>query len=450
MAPSFFNSLLLPDLIEMINENDEAALSEFCQALYPGVIAEVLDGISAQQAWEVLSHCAPPRQAEIFSFLPIRFQVELVDTIQKEPLSKIIEEMSPDDRVDLLERMDPDHVETVLGLVKQAERSDIRKLLSYPDDSAGSIMTTEYASLPANLTVFDALQQLRLQAPGKETIYYIYVIDEGRHLLGFLSLRKLIMSPPNMLLSDIIQRGVISVRVDDDQEFVANEIGRYDFIAIPVVDNQNRLVGIVTHDDAADVLQEEATEDAHMQGAVQPLEVGYTETPFFELAWKRGSWLVILLGAASITAQVLQMFAAEGSVDWMVFFLPMVLAAGGNAGSQSATLVIRAMALNETDGRVGWVAMRECRMGVVLGAVLSCLSCMVAYFMVGSTAAIVVAVTVFCVVTMGTFGGAMLPIGLNRLNMDPAFMSNPLIAALSDMLGVVIYYSIAQSLVRLL
>ncbi|MEW4489162.1 magnesium transporter [Thalassoglobus sp. JC818] len=449
MSSSIFHSLLEPDIVQMIQGNDELGLREFCTALYPGVVAEILEDMEPEEAWKVLKHAPAATQGEIFPFFDISFQIKLVELVGDKPLSRIIEEMSGDDRVDLLERMDPDHVETVLRLVAQAERSDIRKLLSYPEYSAGSIMTTEYASLPADISVKEALERLRVQAPSRETIYYIYITDEGRHLLGFLSLRKLILAKPTTRLEEIMQRDVICVRVDDDQEHVANEIARYDFIAIPVVDNQNRLVGIVTHDDAADVMQEEATEDAHLLGAVQPLEDGYVATPFLELAWKRGVWLVILLFAASMTAKVLQYFDPGDGGTWMVLFLPMVLASGGNAGSQSATLVIRALALHETDGRVSWIAWREVRIGALLGSILALISFVVAFLMIGIQASLVVTLTVFLVVTVGTLSGAMLPLGLKRLGMDPAFMSNPLIAALSDMLGVIIYYSTANAIVQL-
>ncbi len=446
MPQSIYHTLILPDLQLMLADRDEHGLREFCDALIPAVAAEVLEGLEPKQAWEVLTYCTPQRQAEIFAYLSLPVQEAMVDSIEPERLSRVIEEMSADDRVDLLERMDPEHVEGLLRYVAQAERADIRKLLSYPEYSAGSIMTTEYASLPSDITVHEALERLRLQAPTRETIYYIYITDEARHLIGFLTLRQLIQAKPSARIADIMQRDVIAVRVDDDQEFVANEIARYSFIAIPVVDNQQRLVGIVTHDDAAEVLQEEATEDAYLAVGVQPLDDGYVNTPFFELTWKRGMWLVILLGAASLTAQVLQYFEGDNSSSWMVFFLPMVLASGGNAGSQSATLVIRALALDETRGRVRWIAWREGRVGLVLGLVLAALSFIVAHFMVGSQPAIVVATTVLLVVAAGTLSGAMLPLALKRLGMDPAFMSNPLIAALSDMLGVVVYYNAARAI----
>ncbi|MCA9032775.1 MAG: magnesium transporter, partial [Planctomycetaceae bacterium] len=353
------------------------------------------------------------------------------------------EEMPADDRVDLLGEMDADHFEAIMPLIAQAERAEIRKLLSYPEESAGSIMTTEYASLPAGIKAREALDKLRVQAPSRETIYYIYITDEERHLMGFLSLRKLIQAKPDTELAKLMDRDVIYVRVTDDQEDVANEIRRYDFIAIPVVDANGRLAGIVTHDDAADVLADEATEDAHLAAGVQPLDESYIDTPFFVLAQKRALWLVVLLGAASATAQVLGWLESDGSHAWMVLFLPMVLASGGNAGSQSATLVIRALATEEVEGMVGWIAWREARIGACLGFILATLAGCVSFLMRGPWEAVVVASTVFSVVMFGTVVGAMLPLALKRFNQDPAIMSNPMIAALSDLMGVLIYYTAA-------
>jgi len=453
MPDSLYSSLLQPDLRLMVAENDDLGLHEFCSALLPSVAAEVLEDVEPEAVWKVLSHCDATRQAEIFQYLPLPAQVALVEQIDRNSLSRIIEQLPADDRVDLLERLEPERVEELLPLVAQAERSDIRKLLSYPEESAGSIMTTEYASLPANITVEEALKRLRLQAPRAETIYYVYVTDENRHLIGCLSLSLLIQSRPNALLQDVMERELISAQVDEDQEAVANKILRYDFIAIPVVDADNKLVGIVTHDDAADVMQEEATEDAQMLAAVSPLEDSYLLTPFLTLAWKRGIWLVILLGAASITAHVLsflQSYFAHGdqSGNWMLVFFPMVLASGGNAGSQSATLVIRAMALHETDGKVRQVIWREFRIGLLLGLVLGVLACSVGLWLADAgDKAMTVGLSVFLVVSLGTVWGSILPLGLKRMGLDPALMSNPLIAAISDMLGVVTFYSIAHMLV---
>jgi magnesium transporter len=449
MERSVFNSLLLPDLKEMLQENDTPGLQEFCNALYPGVAAEVLTGLEPERAWQVLTHCQPQQQAYIFQFLPLSYQIALVDSIDRQSLSKLIEEMPADDRVDLLERMDQEEVEKLLPLVAQAERADIRKLLSYPEESAGSIMTTEYASLPADITVQEAINRLRLQAPSRETIYYVYITDSDRHLIGFLSLRHLIAAKPTAKLSDVMERDVISVRVDDDQEFVAGEISKYDFLAIPVVDNQNKLVGIVTHDDAADVLQEEATEDQQRLAAVEPLEDAYLQTPLRTIAWKRGMWLVILLGASFATAFVIGMFVSgEEERNWMMMFLPLVLACGGNTGSQSATLIIRTLALGEA-GRSGAarIAFRELLLGSMLGSSLGVIAFTIGCTLVAPPHAAVVGITVMLVVMVGTVIGAMLPIWFKWIGVDPALMSNPLIASLSDIMGVVIFYNIARLLV---
>ena len=408
----------------------------------------MLEGLPAEESWRVRTCCPSERQAVIFSYFDLPDQLELVKTVPRESFSRLIEEMAPDDRVDLLERLDPERVENLLPMVAQAERRDIQRLLSFPDDSAGSIMTTEYASLPAEATAAEALEQLRQQAPDRETIYYVYVIDDGRRLRGFISLRDLILARPETRVNEIMERDVISVRVDDDQEEVAQRLARYDFIAIPVVDAQNQLVGIVTHDDAMDVAQEEADEDAYRSGAVVPLQDDYLSTSLVTLAWKRGGWLGVLLFAAVLTALALQSMRQDPQADdlkWMVLFIPLVLASGGNAGSQSATLVIRALAISQLERRESVkVLLRELVLAGLLGGGLAVLSFLAAMWFVEIDQAAVVGITVFLVVAMGTVTGAMLPLGFQKMGLDPALMSNPLIAAVVDVVGVIIYYNVAR------
>lgn len=446
--PSDFNTLLLPDLREMLAQHDDAGVGVFCSELYPGVVAEVLEGVDAAQSWEVLSHASPVKQAEIFACFPLDFQIELVKTIPHQALSRIIEEMPHDDRVDLIGEMEPEVVEKLMPLIAHAERVDILKLMQYPESSAGSLVTTDYASLPADITVAEALERLRHQAPSRETIYYVYIVDEERHLLGFLSLRNLITARLSARLSDIMLREVDSLKVEDTREYAAHEILRNGYIAMPVVDKDDKLIGIITYDDAAEVQNEEAEQDAYRQAAVAPLEDGYLDTPLLTLAWKRGIWLVILLGASSATAHVLNYFQpgdATAASAWMVLFLPLVLASGGNAGSQSATLVVRAISQNETVGQVRRIAWREVRIGMMLGLTLASIAFVMAWLLLPKTEyATTVSTTVFLVVAFGTFFGAMLPLSLNRVGVDPALMSNPLIASMSDMLGVVIYYNMAR------
>ena len=292
----------------------------------------------------------------------------------------------------------------------------------------------------------EALDQLRRQAPDRETIYYIYILDDDRKLDGFVTLRTLILARPTAKLDDIMERDVFAVRVDDDQEKVAQVMAKYDFLAIPVTDNQNRLVGIITHDDVIDVLQEEATEDVYRAGAMSPLEDSYLATPLTQIVWKRGVWLVGLLATGFLSATALKHFRPNATeAEWAVAFLPLVLASGGNSGSQSATLVIRALTL-ESLSRADCIRLlsRELLMATILGVALMIEAFLLAMFLEHPSKAMVVAMTVFMLVWMGSIAGTLLPLAFKKLGMDPAMMSNPLIAALVDISGGVIYYSVAK------
>jgi len=446
-----YDPLLLPELREMLLERDEAAMREFCEVFHPASVAENLEQLPDRELWEILRHATRPRQVEIFEFISLDRQRELVGSAEKSHLAELIEEMAPDDRADLLSELPEHQVEALLPLVAQAERAEIRRLLSYKPSSAGSLMTTDYASLPADVTVREALNLLRLQAPDRETIYYVYICDEHRVLRGFISLRKLILAHPERRISELMDSDVISVKVTYDQEVVADRMAKYDFLAIPVVDDQDRLVGIITHDDVLDVVREEATEDAHRQGAVAPLEQSYLTSPLPVIVWKRVVWLVFLLGTACITAFLLRQFETRGDIfPWVAWFLPLVMASGGNAGSQSATLIIRTLALNEAKAS-SWrrIAVREIALGLVLGGILATLGFVPAYFLSQQdlAAATTVAGTVAVVVLLGTFVGSMLPLLFKGLGMDPALMSNPFIAAISDIGAVTIYYTLVFAFV---
>ncbi len=442
-----YNPLLQPDLKLMLAEGDEVGLQQFCEVLNPIIVAEVLQGLDPADAWRVLSSSSIERQAEIFETIEPDQQTELVAAVDRKHLSQLVEAMSADDRVDLLEHMDEEQLEALLPLIAQAERDEIRRMLSYPDNSAGSIMTTEYASLPENITVNEALSRLRQQAPDSETIYYVFVVNEARHLHGVITLRELILARPNALLADVMRRDVIAVNVGDDREEAARIIAKFDLIALPVMDEENRLVGIITHDDVLDVVQEEAAEDAYRQSAMQPLEHSYLSTPLLTIAWKRGIWLLVLSVMALGTATVMRMFGkAENDTNWLDWFLPLVLASGGNTGSQSATLVIRAMAITPLSRQDRLrMAIRELMTGMILGACLALFAWLALQGLFGRDwmQAGVVALTIALVVTMGTVTGSLLPMFFESLGMDPAIMSNPLIASLSDIVGVVIYFSVA-------
>lgn len=445
-----YDPLLVPELKQMLLENDAPGMKEFCEVLHAAMVAENLESFTDDEIWKVLSHTTFDRQVEIFEFIPLNRQLELVRHVDRPRLSALVEAMASDDRADLLEALEPDQVEEILPLIAQAERADIRKLLSYSEHSAGSIMTTDYASLPERATVREAINHLRMEAPNRETIYYVYVVDDLRRLVGFVSLRKLILAKPETLVCDLMDRDPISVRVDEDQEPVAQRMARYDFLAMPVVDEQNRLVGIITHDDVLDVLQEEANEDAQRLAGVAPLEDSYLNTPLPILAYKRGVWLVLLLVAGFGTSAVLRHYGSiSESLPWLEWFLPLVLASGGNAGSQSATLIVRTMATERLNAKLRRaLLLREMLTGLALGICMGLIALVFSSFYVSFRQSLVVASTVLLVVSAGTVNGTLLPIMLKQMRMDPALMSNPLIASLSDLLGVVIYFNVAYWTLR--
>jgi magnesium transporter len=443
------NPILLPELREMLAADDSTGLREFCEALHPATVAEFIEGLSVDETWLVLAQADLSRQAEIFEFLPLPKQIEMVSAVQRPRMARLLEAMSPDERADLLAKVDGEVVEALLPLVAQAERTDIRRLLSYPEDSAGAVMTTEYASLTEDLTAEEAIGALRRQAPDRETIYYVYVLDAERHLHGFISLQQLIVAPKSARVRDLMQRDVISVRVNDDKEHVAHQLARYDFLAIPVVDDVGRLVGIVTHDDVLDVLQEEASEDALQMGGVMPLEEGYLQTPLMVFARKRGTWLLILFVASTLTAVTLSYFQKEfAQIHWLVMFIPLILSCGGNSGSQSATLVIRALAVGNVTLQDWWkIAWRELAMGCVLGVTLAlfCVGLAVALSK-GDYRVFLVPLTLMIVVILGTLVGSLLPLLFKRLGLDPAITSTPFVASLTDVFGILAYSTLAQLL----
>ncbi|MEX0585665.1 MAG: CBS domain-containing protein, partial [Pirellulales bacterium] len=247
------NTLYLPELREMLAENNAAELKEFCIALHPARTAEFMEGLSAAESWEVLRHTDPATRMEIFSYFAPEKQIESIQTIDRGEIVHLIADLPPDERVDILERVDPRIVDELLTMLPADERRDILRLRSYPERTAGAMMTTQFARLSAHLTVSQAVDELRRQAEELETVYYLYVVDEGDHLRGLVSLRQLVLAKPSVLVNDLMERAVVSVDVTDDQEEVARKLARFDFLAIPVIDHEHHLVGIITHDDVIDV-----------------------------------------------------------------------------------------------------------------------------------------------------------------------------------------------------
>jgi magnesium transporter len=451
----------------MLEERNAAGLREFCETLHPATVAEALEGeLSPEQIWEIISHANIRSQASVFEYLPHALQVEMAEKARPQ-MGQLISKMSHDDRVDLLKRLPGRVAESVMRLVDEADRKDIATLFNYGENTVGALMTTDYAWLPATATAAEAIDLLRAQAPDKETIYYIYVLDDAtrrpdgslapRRLLGVISLRDLILAPRHALVRELMETDLVTLRYNQDAEAVAQLFSRYDFLAAPVVDEQFGLLGIVTHDDVLDVVQREATEDLQRQGAVGPIEGNYLDASFWTVWKSRAFWLAILFLLQMLTINAMARYEGElEKIAFLMVFVPLCLSVGGNAGSQASTLVTRALALDQI--RVAdWfrVFRRELFMALALAAGLGLLSILRTWALtpgsilqkVPNDAAFYqlmwsVTLAVMGICLTGALVGAMLPILIKKLRGDPALMSSPFIATLSDVLGIVIYFNI--------
>lgn len=456
------NTLFLPELREMLAENDAAGLAEFCTTLHPARTAEFMEGLTPEEAWAVLQHATDATQAEIYHYFDLDKQVAMIETLDRAAMAALVGRLAPDERVDILKEVDPAAVEELLPLVPALERRDIQRLTAYPEGTAGAVMTTSFARLSEKRSARQAIDDLARQAANLETIYYLYVVDEEDHLRGVVSARQLVsaMAKPDTPVGELMERSVVSVQVADDQEEVAEVVAKYDLLAVPVVDRERRLVGIITHDDVLDVMREEAIEDVQMLAGIRPLEDSYLDTSLVTLAWKRGMWLTVLFLAGLLTALALQTYEdARMTWPWLAIFIPLIVSTGGNSGSQSATLIITALTAGHVSSR-DWlrVAIREILSGVLLGGLLALIGYGVATLLLNQemshgtqvpnpmTAAFVVPVTLVLVVICGTLVGAMLPLLFHRLGLDPALMSTPFVSGIIDIVGIVLYMNVALRL----
>ena len=442
------NTLYLPELREMLAENNAADLTEFCTALHSARTAEFMEGLTAAEAWAVLQYADVPLRVEIFGFFEQSKQIEIIETLDRAEIAQFVADLPPDDRVDLLAEVRPWIVDELMPLIPSDERRDIQRLSAYPEDTAGAVMTTQFARLSEDVTIRRAQEQIAAQAEELETIYYLYVVDDEDHLRGLLSFRQLVsaMGKPDMLVGELMERDLVTVNVADDQEDVASKVAHYNLLAIPVVDDEHHMLGIITHDDVIDVVREEATEDAHRIAAVAPLDVGYLETHLLTLTWKRGIWLTVLFFGALLTAFALREYESDiAKYTWLVLFIPLVISAGGNTGSQSATLIITALSTGDITLHDWWqVVRRELAMGLLLGGFLSTIGYFCAIVAAPSAiAATVIPVTLLLIIVCGTLVGSTLPLMFRRLGLDPAMMSNPFVAGIIDVLGIVIYMNAA-------
>jgi magnesium transporter len=424
----------------------EEALIDFVDTLHPADIVDLLEELDEAER-STFFHAIPADvAADIVEELEPIDQAELIRLMGAERSSEILREMDSDDAADLIAELPAAKAETLLDLM-DIHGEDVRELLQYDEHSSGGIMATEYVSVHSEWTVEQTLSELRRVAPEAETVYYIYVLDDDEQLVGVLSFRDLVVAALDTRIDAIMNTNVLSVPVEADQEDVAQLFKKYRFLALPVVDKENKLTGIITADDILDVFEEEATEDIQKIAGTTPLEHPYFSSSIKELWSSRIVWLLVLFLAASLSGGIMQKFStAMQTMIELTFFVPLLIDCGGNAGSQASTVVIRGLAVRDIRLRDIWAVMaRELVVGLGLGAVMAGIGFLRAWRVGGSSAiGIVVSLAVLAIVVFSTVLGAILPIVATALRVDPAVMSAPLITTIVDAVGLLIYFSIAQ------
>lgn len=441
---------------EFVKENFTQAL-DYCSNSHPSDTADFLSHLDYEDIRPLLSQVEPIFiRSRIFALLEEGLQAELAEQLNRRELTRLIAEMSPDDRVDLLKRIPEDRRDLILPAMAWAEREDIRRLSAYEEGTAGSAMTSDYCTLSPLFTVEEAINRLRLDASNKETIYYAYVVDKKRRLIGFVSLRDLILARPKSRVKDIMNQECITSQVDEDQEEAARKIQKYDFIALPVVTAENVLVGIITHDDALDIITQEQTEDLEKFMAIQGRHGtdSYLRTPVINHFKNRVVWVVILAMFGLISGYIIHSFE-DLLMQFAILatFIPMLADTGGNTGSQTATLVVRALAVQEITARDYFrVLWKEIRVALPIGLVLSSIAFGRVFLFAGASEGIAtgftpldigfaVSIALGLQVVSSTLIGAILPLAAAKARLDPAVVASPALTTAVDITGMLIYFT---------
>ena len=446
------NPLLIPDLREIIRDGQAADLVDFFADYNAPRIAEMLEDFEPGEQVEILALLEHRQRGEVFSYLDLDTQVHLAETLPTDVIASVLQWMPHDDRAKLAYQLEEEQVDQILRQLAQAEREDIRRLLAYEPGTAGAVMTTDYAALPPQISVREAIARLRQEAPDRETIDYAYVIDAHRKPLGLVSLKQLILARPSVRIEEIMNRDVILGKVFDDQEEIARKIEKYDLYALPIVDERDHLVGIVTHDDAMDILRQEQGESILAFGGVggqaaDQMDSDYWRTGIGSSVRRRLTWLLPLFLSGTMTGWVLDRFEwVDKLIPSLAVFVPLLIGTGGNAGSQAVGTIIRALALGEVQFSDALkVLMREWITGLLLGILLGSLGFFFAWLGLGTSPrfALVISLTILGICMWANVVGSMVPLVATRLGIDPAIVSAPLISTLVDVTGLVIYYIIA-------
>lgn len=440
-------AITLPELLKRLMENRRyTALRDIFTAMNEADTAALFDELPESELPVIFRLLPKDLASDVFAHMESDSQELLIKGFSDNELKEVLDELYVDDTADLIEEMPANVVKRILSNTEPEKRKVINEILKYPEDSAGSLMTIEYISLRPKMTAAEAIKRIRRTITDTETIYTCYVTDDNRHLLGYISLRTLLLANPKSLINDIMEDTVICVHTTDDKEDVAKKMTHYSFVSMPVVDAENRLVGIVTFDDAIDVMQEETTEDIKMMAAITPNEESYFKTSDFKHARTRIVWLLILMLSAAITGGIIigyeQSFSA---MPILVSFIPMLMGTGGNCGSQSSTLVIRGMAIDEIKKgdffKVMWL---EFRVSLLLSTALALINGLRILLMYRNPMlALVISLSIVGIVIMSEMIGCILPMLAKRVKCDPAVMAAPLITTIVDACSILIYFNVA-------
>ncbi len=448
--------LVGPDIVEMIESRQFAHLRRALRALAPQVVAEIFTDMAPEDVAIVFRVLPRDFAADVFEYMPFEAQEPVLHNLGQEHVAAVLNEMDPDDRTELLEELPGKVTQRLISLLSPEERRIATKLLGYPEDSVGRLMTPDYVAVQADWTVGQVLEHIRKVGHDKETLNVIYVVDERGRLVKDVRLRQLVISDPATPLTNIEDRPIFALQAGQDQEEAIKVFRDTDRIALPVVDSSGQLVGIVTVDDMIDVVDEEVTEDIQKMAAVTALDAPYLKVNLLEMIRKRATWLSALFIGSMFTISAIAYY--EGQLQKALvlgFFIPLIISSGGNSGSQAASLVTRALAIGDVHLRDWWrVLVRELSSGLALGAILAVLVLIRVFFWppeVGGEkpphwelVALTLAITLVGVVTWGTIVGSLLPILLKRVGLDPAVSSTPFVATLVDVTGIVIYFSVAS------
>ena len=437
----------MDEILELLENKQYTNLRQHLAEMNHADIAVIMEELPKEEMLKVFRILPKDMAADVFSYLEVESQQFIITSLSDKEAANIIDNLMADDATDFLEEMPANVVKKLLANANPETRRDINHLLRYPEDSAGSIMTVEYVDLKENLTVSEAIERIRNVGLDSETINICYVLDSQRTLIGTVALRYLLLSQPEERIGDIMHENVISLHTLMDQEEVAHQFQKYDFIAMPVVDNENRLVGIITVDDVVDIMEEEATEDIEKMAAIVPSDKPYMKTGVLETYKKRIPWLLLLMISATFTGKIISSFEdALSACVILTAYIPMLMDTGGNAGGQASVTIIRGLSLNEIEFRDMFrIIWKEVRVAVVCGITLGLANFAKLILMdrVSMTVALVICATLVATVFIAKVVGCTLPMFAKKIGWDPAVMASPFITTIVDALSLMIYFQIA-------